>query len=240
MRAILLSFVLVLPALVHAEDARPVSCKFLCFGGTDAAASVLAVSDKGAEVVCPLPSSQFSPVTVCFAKDNTIGFLSTTDKKPMARVTIPPGVNEVFLVFVQKAKNPADGAAPAPGWRVFVIEDSAKNFPDGGAFVANFYEHDVRFIIGEHKGMLHAAGFHGYEMPKERDSFNMASVVFEISQNDKWHIANESALRFLPGMRYLIFTYVDPLSARPRIATFQDFKAARPSGKGAARAQAVR
>ena len=70
--------------------------------------------------------------------------------------------------------------------------------------------------------MLHAGSFHGYSKPEEIDSFNMAPVVFEFQQGDKWHTANESALRFLRGMRYLIFAYVDPVSGRPRINTYQD------------------
>ena len=177
------------------------------------------------EITCPLSSTQLSPKIVCFAKENTIAFLSPADRKPLATATIPPGTNAALLIFVQA---PGQAEAAPPAWRVLVIEDSPKNFPDGGAFIANFYNKDIRFIVGEHKGMLHAAGSHGYAMPKERDSFNMAPVVFEFIQNDKWHIANESALRFLPGMRYLIFAYVDPASGRPRINTYQDFAPATP------------
>lgn len=223
MRAILLPLVLLFPALVHAQEGRPVNCRFLSFGGTDDTASVLALSDKGAEVTCPLPSNELSKKVVCFAKQNTIGFFSSSDKAPVATATIPAGLNTALLIFVQAPKKPEDVAAATPSWRVFVIEDSPKNFPDGGAFVANFYNKDIRFIIGEHKGMLHAAGSHGYAMPAVRDSFNMAPVVFELFQDEKWRVANESALRFLPGMRYLIFTYVDPVSGRPRISTCQDF-----------------
>ena len=29
-----------------------------------------------------------------------------------------------------------------------VFEDSAKNFPNGGAFVANFHNKDIRFLTG--------------------------------------------------------------------------------------------
>ena len=77
--------------------------------------------------------------------------------------------------------------------------------------------------------MLHAAGANGYARPAERDAFNMSTVVFEVLENDKWRIANESALRFLPGMRYLIFAYTDPVSGRPRINTYQDFAPPTPS-----------
>ena len=47
-------------------------------------------------------------------------------------------------------------------------------------------------------------------------------MTFEFLQDDKWRTASESTVRFLPGMRYLIFAYMDPTSGRPRISTYQD------------------
>lgn len=221
MRAILLSIVCLLPVLLHAQEERTVRCRFLSFGGTGKDTSAIAVSDRGGDVTCPLSSSQLSPPINCMARNNAIAFISPGDRKPLGTATIPAGVSAALLVFVQAPKK-ADAPADATSWRIMVIEDSPKNFPDGGAFIANFNNSDIRFVIGEHKGTLRAGGSHGYAMPAERDSFNMAPVVFEFVRNDKWQIANESALRFLQGMRYLIFAYVDPVSGRPRINTYQD------------------
>jgi hypothetical protein len=223
MRALLLSLVLALPALNAAQDARSIRCRFLSLGSGEESASVIAMSEKGTETICPLSTDSLSSQTTCLATDNKIGFLSSTDHKLAATAAIPADVSSAILIFVKVpgAAQPATtGALP---WRVLVIEDSLKNFPDGGAFVANFYSGDIRFVLGEHKGMLHSGGAHGYARPSERDSFNMSSVVFEFLQDDKWRPVSESAIRFLPGMRYLIFAYVDPDSGRPRITTCQDF-----------------
>lgn len=228
MRSIFLSTLLLVPTITQAEEARQIQCRFLSFGGNGEPASVIALSGKGAEITCPLSTTQISPKLVCFAKDNTIGFLSTADRKPFATASIPAAIHSALLIFV-KTPVKTEATAVAPEWRVLVIEDSDRNFPDGGAFVANFYNKDIRFVLGEHKGMLHAAGSHGYAMPKERDTFNMAPVVFEFLQGESWRIANESALRFLPGMRYLIFAFVDPVSGRPRINTYQDVAPAAPA-----------
>jgi hypothetical protein len=230
MRFILLFVILFVPSLTRAQEGRQVSCRFLSFGGNGEPSTVLAMSGKGAEVICPLSDSQISARVPCFAVDNVINFLSSSDKKAFASAKIPPGVNSALLIFVKTHTKPGT-PSETPTWRVLVIDDHHKNFPDGGAFVANFYNKDIRFIIGEHKGMLHAAGLHGYAMPKERDSFNMAPVVFEFQQGEAWRTANESALRFLPGMRYLIFAFVDPVSGRPRINTYQDVA---PPGSGKA------
>lgn len=219
MRSIILALALFAPTTASAaEQVREVQCRFLAFGSADEPAPVIASSEKGAEVICPLSSNQISPKIACFARDNTIGFVSSVDKKPVAVATIPAQINAALLVFVKVPEK--SGTAP---WRVVVFEDSAKNFPNGGAFVANFHNKDIRFVIGEHKGILHAAGFHGYSMPAQLDSFNMAPVTVEFQKEDKWRMASESALRFVPGMSYLIFAYSDPVSGRPRIKTYQDF-----------------
>lgn len=216
MRLLSILLSVALTHLATAQEARSVKCRFLGFRGGDVS-SVLAVSDGGVEVTCPLPGNELSPPVICYAKANTIRFVSSGDRKPAATATIPAGASNAILVFV-----PGAGDGKSPAWRVMVIEDSPKVFPDGGTYVANLYNKDIRFIIGEHKGMLHAAGSHGYEMPKKLDDFNMAPVMFELLQDDKWRTASESSLRFLPGMRYLIFAYVDPATGRARINTCQD------------------
>ena len=221
MRSLIPAIVLfVSSSCLHAQEARQVECRFLGFGSNDTPA-VIAMSDKGEEISCPLSSTKLSKKIVCPAKDNKIAFLSAGDRKPVAVATIPAKVSSALVIFVRLEK-PGVKPETGTGWRTFVIEDTPKSFPDGGAYIANFYSNDIRFIIGEHKGMLRAAGTHGYAMPTQRDDFNMAPVIFEFRDGEKWRVANESSLRFLPGMRYLIFAYLDPTSGRPRINTYQD------------------
>lgn len=219
MRFLLPLIACLMPAVVVAQDLRPVHCRFLCFGGTDDSATVLAVSDNGDEVSCPLSSSSISHPVFCHARNNKITFLSPGDRKPAAMATIPAQTKSVILVFVKAV--PKHGTATPP-WQVVVVHDSAKSFPDGGAYIANFHAKDIRFVIGEHKGMLRPAEAHGYAQPDTRDAFNMAPVVFQFLHEGKWRTANESALRFIPGIRYLIFAFTDPVSGRPRIRTYQD------------------
>lgn len=214
----------------HAQDAsgyRKVTCRFLTLDRDAPPPPLRCMADKGTEVDCTVYTNSLSPETACFAKGNILTFISTADRKPAATATVLPNINAFILVFVAAAKAPK--ALP---WRVFVIEDNPKNFPDGGAFVANFHNKDIRFIIGDSKIMLRPAGSHGFAMPAKRNNFNMAPVVFEFlqmdeyRQKDMWKTASESMLRFVPGMRYLIFAYVDPVSGRPRISTYQDLSVA--------------
>lgn len=219
MRSLCLAVLLLCPALVHADEVRKIACRFLSLDSAAPPPPLLCVADKTIEVPCTVYTNTLSPTAVCFAKSNIISFITASDRQPAATATIPANMTAAILVFVAAAKD-----TKALPWRIFVIEDTVKNFPDGGAFVANFHNQDIRFVIGDSKIMLHPAGFHGFACPEKRDNFNMAPVVFEFLQNDKWRTASESMLRFLPGMRYLIFAYVDPESQRPRIVTFQDFR----------------
>ena len=220
MRTLFLLIACLLPVLAIGQDLRSVQCRFMSFGGTDDSLTVVARSATGDEVVCPLSSSSISKPVECAAKGNQLNFVSPSDGKTAAIATIPAGVKAAILVFVRA--QPKAGATTSLPWRVLVIHDSAETFPDGGAYVANFHAKDIRFVIGEHKGMLHPAGSHGYAQPGQRDDFNMAPVIFQFLHEDKWRTANESSLRFVPGIRYLIFAFTDPASGRPRIRTYQD------------------
>ena len=214
MRTILLGLLLLLP--VHAQEARKTICRFLALDSFNPPPELLNVVDKAGEVRCTVTTNKLSPEVECLAKGNAVNFLFAADRKPAASATLPAKGSAFIMVFVAAAKN-----ATLP-WRVFVIEDTAKNFPDGGAFVANFHNQDIRFVLGEDKLMLHSAGSHGFAMPAKRDAFNMAPVMFEFMQNDQWRTASESMLRFTQGLRYLMFAYIDPESGRPKIVTYQD------------------
>ena len=221
MRALCLCLFLFGQSLGHAQDFKKVSCRFLSLDRDAPPPPLLTIADKGAEISCTVPTETLSPPTSCFAKGEVLSFVSATDHQPAALATVPSNVPAAMLIFVPAGKDPK--APKALPWRVFVIEDSVKNFPDGGAFVANFHNQDIRFSIGGGKFMLHSAGFHGFPMPTQRDNFNMAPVAFDFKQKDKWQSANETMLRFLPGMRYLMFAYIDPVSERPRVVTYRDF-----------------
>ncbi len=218
MRIFAFCLLLLVPISAHAQQGGQVTCRFVGLEGVPPPPPLIHVAGEGADIPCTIPAATFSPATPCTLKDGTIHFLSAADRKPAAAAKIPAGVNKAILVFV--AGVPGQDSLP---WRVFVIEDTAKNFPDGGAYVANFHQQDIRFVLGDNKLMLKSGGAHGFEQPEKRDQFNMAPVVFQFQQKEDWRTASESMLRFIPGVRYLIIAYVDPASKRPRIATYQDF-----------------
>jgi len=218
MRLLCFCLFVLCPVFSHAQEVRKISCRLACFGGPAPPPPLLNVFDKGIEVTCTIPTNTFSEPVVCCAKGDVISFVSSDKRRPMAAARLPEHVTAAILVFM-----PADKpAAPVP-WRVFVIEDTVKNFPDGGAFVVNLCTQDIRCALGEKTIILKAGSDHGFARPVTRDAFNMAPVIFQFQQNDDWRTISETLLRFVPGMRYLMFAYLNPVSARPRISTFQDF-----------------
>lgn len=217
MRILWLYLFLLYPVFTKAEDGRKVDCRFVSLSSDTPLPTLLTTSADGVESPVAVPTGALSAASPCFSKTNSFVFLSAADRTPAATATIPADVNSAILVFVPMPKAP--NSLP---WRVFVVEDSTKNFPDGGAFVANFHNQDIRFVIGENKIMLHPASSHGVARPTQRDDFNMAAVTFQFQQGDAWKDASESMMRFLPGMRYLMFAFVDATSGRPRVITFQD------------------
>lgn len=222
MRALCLCLFILCPILCHAGEGRDVRCRFVCLEGVAAPPPLVNVSAKGSEVTCKVPTDTFSKATPCFAKGDVIRFLLFGDLKPAAAATIPAGVDAAILVFAPAEK--PDDALP---WRIFVAEDFAANFPEGGAKVANFCPQEVRFTINDNVVTLRTGKSHSFARPDNRDEFNMAPVLCQFQQDDTWRTASESFLRFVPGMRYLIFSYVDPATGHPRISTFQDFPAAK-------------
>lgn len=175
-----------------------------------------AAEEKGEEVRLELPGyGALGPLVRCRAKEGMIRFrIGDSDRTVAGR--IPAGTGEAILIFFPAGED--DGADP-PRQRIFAIDSSEENFPDGGAFVGNFHHRDIRLMLGEHRMQLRGGGGMGVRRPAERNAFNMAPVRVDFQQGEGWRMASESQIRFVPGMRYLILAYVDPGSGRPRVST---------------------
>lgn len=205
-----LLFILVASASLHAED-RTVSCRFLFFGKQNGGPTAFVMSQAG-KVSCPIPFVNFSRPLDCVVNTGKIELFDGKNNLIMSP-SVGADAKKVFVLVVQTSSD------PEPAWRAIVVDDNQKNFPAGGAYVVNLNNGNIRFIIGEHKGMLKKGDTYGYKMPEERDDFNMATVKFWINSEDQWQIASETALRFLPRLRYFFICFRDPISGRPDVRT---------------------
>ena len=210
-------FLLANQTVGDAQDIRKVTCRFLALLAESAPPKILNVGENNLEVPCAVYTDVPSPEVGCYAFGNTISFIGASDKKLIAKATLPASGNAFILLFLPGPKSEA-----GPSWKIYVIDDTAKSFPDGGAYVVNFYKQDIRFVIGEHKIVLNPGRSHGLAMPNRLDNFNMAPVMFEFQQGEDWKLAKETSLRFLLGSRYMMFAYLDPATNQPRITTCRD------------------
>jgi hypothetical protein len=206
---------------VSAQALRPVDCRLLWFDPETQPPVMVNLGPDGSAITCDFSPNTLSPSVRLHAGNGVIRFLDDATRKPAAAATIPDKVNKAILVFIPAAKAAAGNEAAATP-RVFVIDDSPQSFPNGGAFVANLFSGDIRFVIGEHRNQLRTGNTLGLKQPVERDEFNMAPVIIQFQQGDSWRTASESVVRFIPETRYLILAYVDPASGRPRISTITD------------------
>lgn len=197
-----------------ASAGREVECRFLAFHG--GSPSLLGLSPTGEQSPIDIAAEEISaPVKYMTDDSNRLIFTNSKDpKKVVAEVALPASAQSVILVFIPTA---TEESLP---WKVMVIEDSVAHFPDGGAFVVNLQPQDIRFTIGEIKLMLKSGSAHAIPKPKKVDDFNMAYTQFEFFKNEKWSIASESVQRFIPGLRYLMFCYLDHKSGRARVETY--------------------
>lgn len=210
------------PILSHAQEGHKVTCRFLCVEGAVPPPPLVNVSAKGEELTCSVPADTISAPVVCFAKGESISFLTASELKPAAIATLPANTTAAILVFA-----PAQKAPDALPWKISVMEDFSANAADGGALLVNFCTQDVRLSIADTTVTLQSGKAQRLARPEKLDAFNMAAAVFQFQQDDVWRTASESMLRFVPGMRYLIYAYLDPVTGRPRFCTLQDFPPAK-------------
>lgn len=227
MRLLFLMFCLLPPLLAAAgDDAPKVSCRFLRLDAKGADPELMHVAKDGVQVACKVPAHRLSEAVILPVQDGVLEFHTADGGQLAASARLPGPLKSAILIWVPNA-GPQNGGLP---WKVVVIDDSERNFPPGGAMVANFHNGVIRAAVGEGRATLEPAAMRAFLLPERRDDFNMAPVVVQFEQDGKWRTASESMLRFLPGIRYLVFAYMDPVSKRPRISTYQDITMLAPAG----------
>ena len=219
----------VLPATAQSK-LMPVDCRILCFQRADEATELVTWgAQANSEAVIPLSTAMPSQAVRVGAVNNTVRFFrkATAEEvapgktppapKPVAVVTLPENASKALLFFVPEKHE--DGTL----YTVMALDEVSERFPGGGAFVCNLHKADVRFLIGENTKQLGPKQTLYLGMPKDRDNFNMARVAFQfMDAQGQWRTATETRLRFTPGLRQILVTFLDPASGRPRMRAITD------------------
>lgn len=216
MRFLVACFFIILVKSTTAQEISEISCRFFTLEGAKLPPPLLIVSKGGNEVPCEVFPGRFSdPVKFTYEGD-TVQFLAASGRTPVATAKFPKNIKNAILMFID-----GGGAAGDLQWKVYVIEDSLKNLPPGGAFIANFNPFDIRFIMGEHKVILNGGTTHSVNRPTQIDNFSMGEVKFQTKDGENWKLIKDTTYHFAPGIRYLIFCYTEP-SGQRRVVPYRD------------------
>jgi hypothetical protein len=202
----------------YAAGSNEVNCRFVCLDATAPPEFILS-SAKGVETNLTVPTNSLSSISHCTTKGGVLRVLAANNRELAAVVAMPTKMSSVIIVLVASPRG-----VVGPAWQAHVIEDSPKNFQDGGVLIANFHNQDIRFTIGKTELELPPLDVRSSQRPSFLDDFNMAAVSTQLQQGSAWTTITETMLRFVPGYRYLIFATTDVDSGRPRILNFHDVK----------------
>lgn len=149
-------------------------------------------------------------------------------KDPKARlaasVKLPSDMQQAIVVVVPEP------AGSSPAYRMELIDDSAKAFPEGESRVLSLVPMETTLEAGEHKITLPAGGITRVPPVKKVDEFNMAQTDFSFQQSGSSVAFSQRQLQFLDACRRLFIIHVTPSALQPHVTTIVDtnLKSARP------------
>ncbi|MBK1834770.1 hypothetical protein [Roseibacillus ishigakijimensis] len=193
------------------DESSALSCRFLTVGK----AKVPDFSHPGADgslLSIEVFSNRMSKAYECQPVDGRLRFTSSDGESLFAEAAVPANTDKAIIVVL-----PMPGAN-GPQWKMKVIADNDETFPVAGAYVLNLHNGPIRFALGEHQAGLAPGDARGFSQPEKRDDFNMAPLIFQFQNTQKeWRTGKETMLKFTPGLRYLVFAYVDARIKRPQV-----------------------
>lgn len=130
---------------------------------------------------------------------------------------IPEGIKKGIVVVLSA------GPDKKPAYRLFVIDDSEKAFPRGGALVLPLVQANMGIQAGEHKLPIRPGEMTKVPRVKEVNDFNMAQTNFYYKQDDgSWVALAERQLQYLDFSRRLFIIHTTPGARQPRVTTIVD------------------
>ena len=133
-----------------------------------------------------------------------------------ASAKMPSGTRKVIAVVT-----PAPAGAKPP-YRMVLIDDSKKGFPDGESRVLSLVPVETAVEAGEHKLQLQPGKVTRIPAVKKHDEFNMAPTNFYYKEGSSWVPFTERKLQFLDVFRRVFVVYVTPGSTQPFVRTVVD------------------
>ena len=133
-----------------------------------------------------------------------------------ASAKLAPDLKQVIVIVL-----PAP-AGERPAYRMLVIDDSEKAFPNGESRVISLINGESAIQAGEHKLPVHPGKIAAVPPVKKVDEFNMAQTNFYYQQGGSWVAFAERQLQFLDACRRLFIIHATPGALQPTVTTIVD------------------
>lgn len=113
-------------------------------------------------------------------------------------------------------------AGERPAYRMLVIDDSEKAFPDGESRVISLINGESAIQAGEHRLPVRSGKIAAVPPVNKVDEFNMAQTNFYYQQGGSWVAFAERQLQFLDACRRLFIIHATPGALQPTVTTIVD------------------
>jgi hypothetical protein len=133
-----------------------------------------------------------------------------------ASVQLPPDLKRAIVVVL-----PAP-AGNKPAYRMLVIDDSEKAFPNGESRVLSLVGVETAIQAGEHRLPVHPGKITKVPPVRKVNEFNMAQTNYYYQQGGSWVNFAERQLQYLDACRRLFIIHATPGALQPTVTTIVD------------------
>jgi hypothetical protein len=136
-----------------------------------------------------------------------------------ASVKLPPSIRRAMVVVL-----PAP-AGSKPAYRMVLIDDSAKAFPQGESRALPLLGVETAIQAGEHRLPILPGVITKVPPVTKVDEFHMAQTNFYYQQGELWVPFTERQLQYLDACRRIFIIHATPGALQPSVTTIVDFSA---------------
>ena len=133
-----------------------------------------------------------------------------------ASVKLKPNIKQAIVLVIPA---PAD---KKPAYRMLVIDDSEKAFPNGESLALSLVGVETAIQAGEHRLPIHPGKITRVPPVRKVNEFNMAQTNFYYQKGGAWVAMTERQLQYLDVCRRLFIIHATPGALHPTVTSIVD------------------
>jgi hypothetical protein len=235
-KPILILLACCLPVVGRAQqnDATvPVRIRAVLHDPVHPAAELFLTDTTGAVVRLELVREGFSKEQFALPVNGSLALYNSAaidPRKPLANLAattkLPSNIRQAMLIILPRPADPKSAntqpANAQPAYRIVLIDDSAKAFPQGEARVLPLVAVETAIQAGEHRLPIHPGVITNVPPVRKVNEFNMAQTNFYYKRSEAWVPFTERQLQYLDAYRRVFIIHVTPGAIQPSVTTIVD------------------